>query len=127
MAAAPLYGGSAGDSAEDYSAAATVVRFDPPLPLLRAPVPSDASTPGEPPVLAFRDAASWRAAWDAAEASLVSQCKVIIPPPDYPVPPAPRSRRVEARRALDSWTRANQCGWECSRAVGQDGNRFFSV
>ena len=61
MAAAPLYGGSAGDSAEDYSAAATVVRFDPPLPLLRAPVPSDA--PGEPPVLAFRDAASWRAAW----------------------------------------------------------------
>ena len=96
MAAAPLYGGSAGDdSAEDYSVAATVVRFDPPLPLLRAPVPSDASTPGEPHVLAFRDAASWRAAWDAAEASLVSQCEVIIhphpPSPATPSPP-PRSR-----------------------------------
>ena len=83
MAAAPLYGGSADDdSAEDYSAAATVVRFDPPLPLLRAPVPS----PGEPPALAFRDAASWRAAWDAAEASLVSQCEVIIPPPTLTTP-----------------------------------------
>ncbi|KAJ1265984.1 hypothetical protein BS78_08G116000 [Paspalum vaginatum] len=61
------------DSAEDYSAAATLVRFDAPLPLLRAPVPSAA--PGEGPVLAFRDAASWRAAWDAAEASLVAQCE----------------------------------------------------
>ncbi|RCV39077.1 hypothetical protein SETIT_8G194700v2 [Setaria italica] len=71
--AAPPYGGSTDDSPEDYSAAATVVRFDPPLPLLRAPVPSAA--PGEPHVLAFRDAASWRAAWDAAEASLVSQCE----------------------------------------------------
>ncbi|CAL4983209.1 unnamed protein product [Urochloa decumbens] len=71
--AAPPYGGSTRDSAEDYSAAATVVRFDPPLPLLRAPVPSPA--PAEPPALAFRDAASWRAAWDAAEASLVSQCE----------------------------------------------------
>ncbi|CAL4979711.1 unnamed protein product [Urochloa decumbens] len=71
---APPYGGSA----NDYSVAATVIRFDPPRPLLRAPVPSPA--PGEPPVreppvLAFRDAASWRAAWDAAQASLVSQCE----------------------------------------------------
>ncbi|KAG2565511.1 hypothetical protein PVAP13_7NG026800 [Panicum virgatum] len=64
---------STGDSAEDYSAAATVVRFDPPLPLLRAPVPSAAT--GEPPILAFRDATSWRAAWDAAEASLILQCE----------------------------------------------------
>nr|CAB3490342.1 unnamed protein product [Digitaria exilis] len=71
----PPYGGSAAnDSADDYSEAATVVRFDPPLPLLRAPVPSAA--PGEPPVLAFRDADSWRAAWDAAEASLISQCEL---------------------------------------------------
>ncbi|CAL4991417.1 unnamed protein product [Urochloa decumbens] len=73
--AAPPYGGSADDSAEDYSAAATVVRFDPPLPLLRAPVPSSPGAAAEPPVLAFRDAASWRTAWDAAEASLVSQCE----------------------------------------------------
>ena len=80
-------GGRDGDSAEDYSPAATVVRFEPPLPLLRAPVPSPA--PGEPTVLAFRDAASWRAAWDAAEASLVSQCEVI--PPECPDFPPPRS------------------------------------
>ncbi|CAL4991439.1 unnamed protein product [Urochloa decumbens] len=73
--AAPPYGGSTDDSAEDYSAAATVIRFDPPLPLLRAPVPSSPGAAAEPPVLAFRDAASWRAAWDAAEASLVSQCE----------------------------------------------------
>jgi hypothetical protein len=77
--AAPPYGGSTGESAEDYSAAATVVRFDPPLPLLRAPVPT--ASAGEPHVLAFRDAASWRAAWDAAEANLISQCEVTIPPP----------------------------------------------
>ncbi|OEL37921.1 hypothetical protein BAE44_0001060 [Dichanthelium oligosanthes] len=70
-------GAAAAGSAADYTAAATVVRFDPPLPLLRAPLPSPA--PGEPPLLAFRDAASWEAAWDAAEASLVSQCEVIIP------------------------------------------------
>ena len=69
----PLPGGGV-EGSEDYSSAATVVRFDQPLPLLRAPVPS--SAPGDPPVLAFRDAASWRAAWEAAEASLFSQCEV---------------------------------------------------
>ncbi|CAL4991434.1 unnamed protein product [Urochloa decumbens] len=72
--AAPRYGGSTDDSAEDYSAAATVIRFDPPLSLLRTPVPSS-GTAAEPPVLAFRDAASWRAAWAAVEASLISQCE----------------------------------------------------
>uniref|UniRef100_A0A0D9XU69 Uncharacterized protein n=1 Tax=Leersia perrieri TaxID=77586 RepID=A0A0D9XU69_9ORYZ len=71
---APLPGGGV-DQSEDYSPAATVVRFDPPLPLLRAPVPSSSAASGEPPVLAFRDAASWRAAWEAAEASLLSQCE----------------------------------------------------
>ncbi|XP_066335967.1 uncharacterized protein [Miscanthus floridulus] len=59
------FAGSTDDSAEDYSAAATVVRFDPPLPLFRAPVPSPASGDG-PVVLAFRDAASWRAASPSA-------------------------------------------------------------
>ncbi|CAO2144788.1 unnamed protein product [Urochloa humidicola] len=73
--AAPPYAGSTDDSAEDYSAASTVIRFDPPLPLLRAPVPTSSGAAAEPPVLAFRDAVSWRAAWDAAEASLVSQCE----------------------------------------------------
>jgi hypothetical protein len=75
--AAPPYGGRTDDSAEDYSASATVVRFDPPLPLLRAPIPSTAA--GGPHVLAFHDVASWRAAWDAAEASLISQCEVTTP------------------------------------------------
>ncbi|XP_048531186.1 uncharacterized protein LOC125510139 [Triticum urartu] len=71
----PLPGGG-GEVSEDYSPAATVVPFDPPLPLLRAPVPSSSSSAStEPPVLAFRDAASWRAAWEAAEASLFSQCE----------------------------------------------------
>lgn len=68
----PLPGGGV-DGSEDYSPATTVVTFDQPLPLLRAPVAS--SAPGDPPVLAFRDAASWRAAWEAAEASLFSQCE----------------------------------------------------
>ncbi|KAL6890109.1 hypothetical protein ACP4OV_008872 [Aristida adscensionis] len=71
--AAPASSVGTADDAEDYSPAATVVRFDPPLPLLRAPVPS-ASPEG--PVLAFRDAASWRAAWEAAEAGLLSQCEL---------------------------------------------------
>ncbi|CAM0874021.1 unnamed protein product [Alopecurus aequalis] len=68
----PLPGGSV-EGSEDYSPAATVVHFDQPLPLLRAPTPS--SAPGDSPVLAFRDAASWRAAWEAAEFSLFSQCE----------------------------------------------------
>ncbi|XP_044950458.1 uncharacterized protein LOC123400112 isoform X2 [Hordeum vulgare subsp. vulgare] len=72
----PLPGGG-GEVSEDYSPAATVVPFNPPLPLLRAPVPSSSSASTDPmPVLAFRDAASWRAAWEAAEASLFSQCEI---------------------------------------------------
>ncbi|GJN25543.1 hypothetical protein PR202_gb13385 [Eleusine coracana subsp. coracana] len=74
--AAPAPGsGVVADDSEDYSPEVTVVRFDPPLPLLRAPVPSSRVPGGEGPVLAFRDAASWQAAWDAAEASLVTQCE----------------------------------------------------
>ncbi|TVU24186.1 hypothetical protein EJB05_26621, partial [Eragrostis curvula] len=73
-APAPGSGGVADDS-EDYSPEVTVVRFDPPLPLLRAPVPSSPAPGGEGPVLAFRDAASWQAAWEAAEASLFTQCE----------------------------------------------------
>jgi hypothetical protein len=68
-AALRVTGGAAGDS-EDYSPEATVARFDPPLPLLRAPFPSSRAP-------AFRDAATWQAAWEAAEASLVTQCQVI--------------------------------------------------
>ncbi|XP_044950459.1 uncharacterized protein LOC123400112 isoform X3 [Hordeum vulgare subsp. vulgare] len=75
----PLPGGG-GEVSEDYSPAATVVPFNPPLPLLRAPVPSSSSASTDPmPVLAFRDAASWRAAWEAAEASLFSQCEIPEP------------------------------------------------
>lgn len=75
--AAPASGsGVVGEDSEDYSLEATVVRFNPPLPLLRAPVPSSRAPGGEGPVLAFRDAASWQAAWEAAEASLIAQCEV---------------------------------------------------
>jgi hypothetical protein len=88
--AASATDGAAGDS-EDYSPAATVVRFDPPLSLLRAPVPSSRVPDGEDPVLAFRDAASWQAAWDAAEASLVTQCEVT---------PLPR-RRTRVVKAMN--------------------------
>ena len=79
------FAGSGDDSAQDYSAKATAVPFDPPLPLLRAPVRFPAPS-GEDPVLAFRDAASWRAAWEAAEASLVSQCEVNPPIPVFSRP-----------------------------------------
>ncbi|XP_010237558.1 uncharacterized protein LOC100836805 isoform X2 [Brachypodium distachyon] len=89
----PLPGGAI-DISEDYSPAATVVRFDSPLPLLRAPVPSSAAG-DEPPVLAFRDAASWRAAWEAAEASLFSQCEL------------PSFGRPVHGLAVQSWRHAN--------------------
>ncbi|KAH0455831.1 hypothetical protein IEQ34_015863 [Dendrobium chrysotoxum] len=62
---------------EDFSPAATIVPFDPPLPLLRGPVNAG---PGDDPsagsfILAFRDAASWRSAYRATESKIVEQCK----------------------------------------------------
>ncbi|KAK8941256.1 hypothetical protein KSP39_PZI010112 [Platanthera zijinensis] len=62
---------------EDFSMSATVVPFDPPVPLLRGPVA--AGLADEPSsrsfVLAFRDAASWRAAFRATESKVVEQCE----------------------------------------------------
>ncbi|XP_006828632.2 uncharacterized protein LOC18423975 isoform X2 [Amborella trichopoda] len=62
---------------EDYSAAATVVGFDPPISLLRGPVP--ASSIDDPSkgdfVLAFKDERSWRRAFQASEAKLREQCE----------------------------------------------------
>ncbi|KAK8969060.1 hypothetical protein KSP40_PGU016671 [Platanthera guangdongensis] len=65
---------------EDFSMSATVVPFDPPVPLLRGPVA--AGMADEPSsrsfVLAFRDAASWRAAFRATESKIVEQCEVSL-------------------------------------------------
>lgn len=63
---------------EDFSASATVIPFDSPLPLLRGPVPaghSDDPTAG-PFVLAFRDADSWRSAFRSTESKMMVQCEV---------------------------------------------------
>lgn len=56
--------------------AATIVPFDPPVPLLRGPVATGlADEPSSRSfVLAFRDAASWRSAFRAAESKIVEQC-----------------------------------------------------
>ncbi|XP_074587707.1 uncharacterized protein LOC141843547 [Curcuma longa] len=62
---------------EDFSATATVIPFDSPLPLLRGPVPaghSDDPTAG-PFVLAFRDADSWRSAFRSTKAKMIVQCE----------------------------------------------------
>jgi hypothetical protein len=84
-----------------------VVRFDPPLSLLRAPVRSSRAPGGEGPVLAFRDPASWQAAWDAAEASLITQCEVI---------PLPR-RRTRVVKAMNFTTSGCAMRREFSRGL----------
>ncbi|XP_038983122.1 uncharacterized protein LOC103702548 isoform X2 [Phoenix dactylifera] len=66
-----------GSNLEEFSASATVVPFDPPLPLLRIPVPagpSDDPSAG-PFVLVFRDAGSWHSAFRATEAKIIEQCE----------------------------------------------------
>ncbi|XP_072989659.1 uncharacterized protein [Typha latifolia] len=66
-----------GNSMEEYSASSTVVPFEPPLPLLRGPVPaalSDDPSLG-PFVLAFRDSESWRLAYRATESKVIEQCE----------------------------------------------------
>ncbi|WOL03898.1 hypothetical protein Cni_G12618 [Canna indica] len=62
---------------EEFSASATVIPFESPLPLLRGPVPAgrtDDPSAG-PLVLAFRDAAAWRSAFRATEVKIIEQCK----------------------------------------------------
>ncbi|XP_020593252.1 uncharacterized protein LOC110033565 isoform X3 [Phalaenopsis equestris] len=63
---------------EDFSPSATIVPFDPPLPLLRAPMKAGL---GDRPsagsfVLAFKDAASWRSAFRATESKILEQCEL---------------------------------------------------
>ncbi|KAG6476468.1 uncharacterized protein LOC122025474 [Zingiber officinale] len=62
---------------EDFSASATVIPFDSPLPLLRGPVPAGLSDDpaASPFVLAFRDADSWRSAFRSTEAKMLVQCE----------------------------------------------------
>ncbi|KAG7566819.1 hypothetical protein ISN44_As10g033310 [Arabidopsis suecica] len=55
---------------DDYSAAATTVVFDRPIPLLRGPVPSGGSY-----VLAFRSLDSWSAAFKRCETLIKDQCQ----------------------------------------------------
>ncbi|KAG9459778.1 hypothetical protein H6P81_004286 [Aristolochia fimbriata] len=62
---------------EDFSASQTVVWFDPPVPLLRGPVPSGLSdNPSVGPfVLAFRDDRSWRSAFHRTQSKCIQQCE----------------------------------------------------
>lgn len=55
---------------DDYSAAATTVVFDRPIPLLRGPVPAGGSY-----VLAFRSLDSWTAAFKRCETLVKEQCE----------------------------------------------------
>ncbi|OWM75206.1 uncharacterized protein LOC116188925 [Punica granatum] len=64
-------------AAEDYSAAATVIPFESPLPLLRGPIPAG---PRDYPaagryVLAFKDPASWAAALRSCRSKIAEQCE----------------------------------------------------
>ncbi|XP_010512757.1 PREDICTED: uncharacterized protein LOC104788678 [Camelina sativa] len=58
------------EDADDYSAAATTVLFDRPIPLLRGPVPAGGSH-----VLAFRSLDSWSAAFKRCETLIKEQCE----------------------------------------------------
>ncbi|KAJ3675538.1 hypothetical protein LUZ60_004580 [Juncus effusus] len=67
------------DGAAEYSPSVTVIRFDPPLPLLRGPVLADDEDAPAPSsgrfVLAFRDRESWRSAYGAAKSKIMVQCE----------------------------------------------------
>lgn len=57
---------------DEYSAAATLIPFDRPIPLLRRPVP--AAPPDDPFVLAFQNPQSWSTAYKACELQITQQC-----------------------------------------------------
>ncbi|KAK6164603.1 hypothetical protein DH2020_001467 [Rehmannia glutinosa] len=62
---------------EDYSAAATLIPFPRPLPLLRGPIkasPSDDPSSG-PYLLAFKNPRAWAAACKNCEAKITLQCE----------------------------------------------------
>ncbi|KAK9099627.1 hypothetical protein Syun_026672 [Stephania yunnanensis] len=61
----------------DFSATATIIAFDPPLPLLRVPIPASSSDDPSigPFVLAFKDAQSWKSALQACQSKIIEQCE----------------------------------------------------
>lgn len=59
---------------DEYSASATTVAFDRPIPLLRGPIPAGGSESGQY-VLAFRSLDSWAAAYKRCEAQIKEQCE----------------------------------------------------
>ncbi|KAJ4814531.1 hypothetical protein LUZ62_027097 [Rhynchospora pubera] len=65
------------DDVAEYAPSMTVVPFDPPLPLLRGPVPADPTDePSSGPfVLAFPNKASWSFAYGAARSKIKEQCE----------------------------------------------------
>ncbi|KAK9101641.1 hypothetical protein Scep_025071 [Stephania cephalantha] len=62
----------------DFSATATIIAFDPPLPLLRGPIPASSSDDPSigPFVLAFKDAQSWKSALQACQSKIIEQCEL---------------------------------------------------
>ncbi|KAF5175699.1 hypothetical protein FRX31_034714, partial [Thalictrum thalictroides] len=63
---------------EDYSAAATLVTFEAPLPLLRTPIPAGSSDDPcllGPFVLAFQDDRTWKSALRACQSKIIYQCQ----------------------------------------------------
>ncbi|ESQ43734.1 hypothetical protein EUTSA_v10006272mg [Eutrema salsugineum] len=59
---------------EEYSASATTVAFDRPIPLLRGPIPAGGSDSGQY-VLAFRSVDAWAAALKRCETLIKEQCE----------------------------------------------------
>ncbi|XP_010545115.1 PREDICTED: uncharacterized protein LOC104817569 [Tarenaya hassleriana] len=62
---------------DDYSSSATTVIFDPPVPLLRGPLPAGYTDYPElgPYVLAFASAESWAVAYKRCETLIREQCE----------------------------------------------------
>ncbi|KAG0447548.1 hypothetical protein HPP92_028279 [Vanilla planifolia] len=62
---------------EVFSPSATLLTFDPPIPLLRGPVPAgpDDDPSAGPFVLAFRDSMSWKSAFLATRSKIIEQCE----------------------------------------------------
>ncbi|XP_017626733.1 uncharacterized protein LOC108470057 [Gossypium arboreum] len=62
---------------EEYSASLTTIKFVCPLPLLRGPIPAGTlNDPSSGPyILAFKDLASWAAAYKSCESKIIFQCE----------------------------------------------------
>ncbi|KAF7120893.1 hypothetical protein RHSIM_Rhsim13G0029700 [Rhododendron simsii] len=60
---------------DDYSPSSTTITFNPPLPLLRNPIPFSSSSPSSPFILAFKDADSFSTACKSCLSTLTSQCE----------------------------------------------------